>query len=55
MTNRDTTLDDVSRRSGFHPGTVSRVLTRPGRVVLDPSLAESLGIRCRPIDEVLTP
>ena len=28
-------------------------LTRPGRVVLDPSLAESLGIRCRPIDEWL--
>ncbi|MEZ5372913.1 MAG: LacI family DNA-binding transcriptional regulator [Microthrixaceae bacterium] len=33
MTNRDTaTLDDVARRAGVHPGTVSRVLTRPGRV-----------------------
>jgi dTDP-4-dehydrorhamnose reductase len=30
-------------------------LVRPGRVVLDVSLAEGLGLRCRPVGEVLRP
>jgi dTDP-4-dehydrorhamnose reductase len=30
-------------------------LVRPGRVVLDPSRAESMSLRCRPVTEVLRP